>query len=125
MKITAEMLTDKLYDIAKNNAPVRLAYNKKGKVITNVTEKTRVYNKSGRPMKRAVGKENTNMYSPYPGNLKNNGIVRTEKGVKYDYDKVGYIGYANIRSKKPQFIEKTIEDFCQFCVSLGGRIIKK
>jgi hypothetical protein len=125
MKITGNMLADKLLDIAKKNAPVRLAYNKKGEVITKTTEKTRVYTKAGRPMARAVGKKDTNMYSPYPGNLKNNGIVRTENGVKFDYDKVGYIGYANIRSHKPQFIERTVEDFCTWCVGLGGRIIKR
>lgn len=108
MKITAEMLLDKLYDIAQERAPVR-----------------EVNDKNGRPRPRAVGKKGTNMYSPYPGNLKNNGIVRTENGVKFDYDKVGYIGYANIRSHKPQFIERTVDDFCTWCVGLGGRIIKR
>lgn len=108
MKITAKMLLDKLYEYSQERAPVR-----------------QVNDKNGRPLPRAVGKKDTNMYSPYPGNLKNNGIVRTENGVKFDYDKVGYIGYANIRSKKPKFIEKTINDFCDFCVSLGGRIIKR
>ena len=108
MKITAEMLSDKLYEFAKARAPVRSVVDKKG-----------------RPRQRAVGKKGTNMYSPYPGNLKNNGIVRTGKGVKFDYDKVGYIGYANIRSHKPQFIENTVEDFCNFCISLGGRIIQR
>jgi hypothetical protein len=44
------------------------------------------------------------MYSPYPGNLKNNGIVNLGNGVKYDYDKVGYIGYANISSRKAGFM---------------------
>ena len=109
MKITAEKLTERLYEIAQERAPVR-----------------RVKDEKGRPLPRAVGKKGTNMYSPYPGNLKDNGIVRTGKGVKFDYDKVGYIGYANLRSKSsPQFIEKTVDDFCQFCVSLGGRIIKR
>ena len=69
MKITGKMLADKLLWIAKQNAPVRLAYNKKGEVITKTTEKTRVYTKTGRPMARATGKKGTNMYSPYPGNL--------------------------------------------------------
>ena len=108
MKITAEMLFDKLLEFAKQNAPVRV-----------------INDKGGRPSPRAVGKKGTNMYSPYPGNLKNNGIVRTDNGVKFDYDKVGYIGYANQRSHKPQFIERTVDDFCNFCVSLGGRIIKR
>ena len=48
--------------------------------------------------------------------------ARDELGIVFDYNKVGYIGYANLRSKKPQFIEKTVADFCSFCVSLGGRM---
>lgn len=108
MKITAELLLDKLNGFAQNRAPVRSVVDKKG-----------------RPRPRAVGKKGTNMYSPYPGNLKNNGIVRTARGVKFDYDKVGYIGYANKRSSSPRFIENTVEDFCNFCISLGGRIVKR
>ena len=108
MEITAQKLTEELYKISQNHAPVR-----------------EINDKNGKPKPRGVGKEGTNMYSPYPGNLKNNGIVRTENGVVFDYDKVGYIGYANLRSKSPQFIKKTVEDFCNYCVSLGGRIIKR
>ena len=108
MKITTDMLHSKLLRIAKENAPVR-----------SITDK------KGRPKKRAVGKKGTNMYSPYPGNLKNNGIYRTENGVVFDCNKVGYIIYANARSRKPRFIEKTVDDFCTFCVSLGGRIVKR
>lgn len=108
MKITEEMLVNKLLRLAKKNAPVRLVSDKKG-----------------RPRKRAVGKKGTNMYSPYPGNLKNNGIYARGNAVVYDYNKVGYIGYANLRSKKPQFIEKTLDDFLNYCISLGGRIVKR
>ena len=108
MKITEEMLVNKLLKLAKENAPVRL-----------------VADKNGRPRGRAVGKKGTNMYSPYPGNLKNNGIYARGNAVVYDYNKVGYIGYANLYSKKPQFIEKTLDDFLNFCVSLGGRIVKR
>ena len=109
MKITGEMLTAKFLEIAKANAPVRIIADKKG-----------------RPAKRDVGKKGTNMYSPYPGNLKNNGIYRRgSNAVVFDYNKVGYIGYANLYSKKPRFIEKTVADFMQYCVSLGGRIVKK
>lgn len=96
MKITRLMLIVALYGQFQNNAPVR----SKGK---------------------GVGKKGTNMYSPYPGNLKNNGISLTYHGVKLDFNKVGYIGYANARSKSPQFIERSIEDFVQFCIKLGGR----
>lgn len=105
MKVTRERLLEILFDIAQDKAPVRLLKDKKG-----------------RPKKRAVGKPGTNMYSPYPGNLKNNGIYPTRNGIVFDYNKVGYIGYANLRSNSPQFIERTIEDFCSFCVSLGGRM---
>ena len=105
MKITGAMLSEKLLEIAKENAPVR-----------------KIKDKKGRPRSRAVGKRGTNMYSPYPGNLKDNGIVRIQNGIVFDYNKVGYIGYANIRSGSPKFIERTVGDFCQFCVALGGRI---
>ena len=108
MEITGEKLTNKLYEIAQANAPVR-----------------EIVDKKGRPLPRAVGKRGTNMYSPYPGNLKNNGIYRDGNALVYDFNKVGYIGYANIRSHKPQYIEKTINDFCNYCVSLGGRIIQR
>ena len=108
MKITEEMLVNKLLRLAKKNAPVRV-----------------IADKEGRPRKRAVGKKGTNMYSPYPGNLKNNGIYARGNAVVYDYNKVGYIGYANLRSHKPQFIEKTLDDFLNYCISLGGRIVKR
>lgn len=108
MRITEKMLLDKLLFFAKENAPVR-----------------EIKDKNGRPRSRAVGKKGTNMYSPYPGNLKNNGIYDIPNGIRFDYDKVGYIGYANLRSHKPKFIEKTINDFLNYCVSLGGRIIKR
>lgn len=108
MKITEKMLLEKLLFFAKENAPVR-----------------EVKDKNGRPRPRAVGKKGTNMYSPYPGNLKNNGIYPIKNGIRFDYDKVGYIGYANIKSHSPGFIENTIKDFCNYCVSLGGRIIKR
>ena len=125
MKVTKALLVSKLQQIAKANAPVRIVYDAQGQVKTKNLKTGKLYTKSGRPASRAVGKPGTNMYSPYPGNLKNNGIVNLNDGIRYDYTKVGYIGYANIRSKKPQFIEKTIEDFCNFCVALGGRIEKR
>ena len=105
MKITLVMLSSKLLEIAKANAPVRI-----------------VQDKTGRPHSRVSGKKGTNMYSPYPGNLKNNGIVGLQNGVSFDFNKVGYIGYANLYSRKPRFIERTLQDFCNYCVSLGGRI---
>lgn len=126
MVITKAMLVSKLQRIAKENAPVRLVYDAKGNVKTKSLKSGKLYTKSGRPASRAVGKPGTNMYSPYPGNLKNNGVdTNNDWGIRYDYDKVGYIGYANIRSNKPKFIEKTVQDFCAYCVSLGGRVIKQ
>ena len=108
MEITGEKLTNKLYEFAQENAPVRS-----------------IVDKQGRPLPRAVGKKGTNMYSPYPGNLKNNGIYRDGNALVFDFNKVGYIGYANIRSRKPKYIEKSINDFCNYCVSLGGRIVNR
>ena len=108
MRITGNMLSSKLLSLAKENAPVRIVDDSKG-----------------RPRSRAVGKKGTNMYSPYPGNLKNNGIYRRGNAVVFDYNKVGYIGYANLYSKKPQYIEKTLNDFLNYCVSLGGRIERR
>ena len=125
MRITKAMLVSKLQRIAKENAPVRLVYDDKGNVKTKSLKSGKLYTKSGRPASRSVGKPGTNMYSPYPGNLKNNGVVLIDGGIRYDYDKVGYIGYANIRSHKPKFIEKTVQDFLAYCISLGGRVIKQ
>ena len=146
MRITAEMLAAKLLEFAKKNAPVRVltfkryqrtVYSKTetyakdvkrgGKVVHKAGDRKVIHNrgrlKTGES--RAVGKKGTNMYSPYPGNLKKNGIYAIENGVRFDYDKVGYIGYANKYSHKPRYIEKTVDDFCQYCVSLGGRIIRR
>ena len=108
MQITMSYLRETLYDIAQKNAPVRTMTDKKG-----------------RPRPRATGKKGTNMYSPYPGNLKNNGIYAVKNGVVFDYNKVGYIGYANIRSSEPQFIQNTVNEFLNQCVSLGGRIVSQ
>ena len=108
MKITGYMLLSKLLELAKQNAPVRL-----------------VADNGKRPRQRAVGKKGTNMYSPYPGNLKNNGIYMRGDAVVYDYNKVGYIGYANLYSRRPRYIEKTLVDFLNYCVALGGRIVKR
>ena len=108
MEITGERLVNELHKIAQKNAPVR-----------------EVDDKKGRPRPRAVGKKGTNMYSPYPGNLKNNGIYRDGNALVFDYNKVGYIGYANIRSHNPHYIEKTVNDFCNYCVALGGRIVQR
>ena len=97
MKITKIQLKTQLYWILKNQAPVR--------------------QKPGE-----TGKKGTNMYSDSPGNLVRAGIYMTNRGVVLDYNKVGYIGYANIRSHKPHYIEKSINLFLDWCVAHGGRI---
>lgn len=96
MKVTRVMLQTALYAQFQDKAPVR-------------------------SFGGAVGKKGTNMYSPYPGNLKNNGIYQTNNGVRLDLNKVGYIGYANKTSKSPQYIERSIDGFIQYCITLGGK----
>ena len=98
MQITRTMLETRLYEIFQKNAPVRQTGG-------------------------ATGKRGTNLYSPYPGNLKNNGIWQTNTGVRLDLNKVGYIWYANLKSRKPNYIEKSVSEFLQWLVSLGGRIL--
>ena len=78
MRITKAMLVAKLQYIAKENAPVRVVYDAEGNVKTKSLKTGKLYTKSGRAASRAVGKPGTNMYSPYPGNLKNNGVVRID-----------------------------------------------
>lgn len=99
MQITRVMLESELELAFSRNAPVRSTHG-------------------------AVGKKGTNMYSPYPGNLKNNGIVRTEKGIKLDVNRVGYIWYANKSSRKPNYIGKSVDEFLAWCQALGARIEK-
>lgn len=97
MNITFEEIQAELARILINNAPVRVP-----------------------PPYGSVGKKGTNMESPYPGNLQQNGIELTSKGARLNYNKVGYIGYANLRSKKPQFIEKSVDELVNCLIQLGG-----
>lgn len=108
MKITRVMLESHLLEFLKANAPVR------GEGIKG--------DKLPRYAYGAVGKKGTNMYSPYPGNLKNNGIVQTKSGAKLDINRVGYIWYANKTSRKPNYIGKGVDDFLKWCQTLGARI---
>ena len=113
MRLTIEIAMENLKNILKEKAPVRVAYEKNG----------RVYN--GGP----VGKPGTNMYSPYPGNLKNNGIYpgyRTpDKGtiVLSGVDgKVGYLPYTETRSRKPNWQAQSVEQFVgDLCALYGGK----
>lgn len=61
--------------------------------------------------------------SPFPGNLKKNGnqIVSSGDGykVKHGYEPACYALYANKRSRKPQYIEKSIRDFAALMARKG------
>ena len=61
--------------------------------------------------------------SPFPGNLKQNGnrIVDTGDGlkVKHGYEPARYAIYANKRSRKPKYIEKSINEFKALMESFG------
>ncbi len=104
MQLTIELAMNKLLYILKENAPVRMSPGPKGK-------------------------PGTNMYSPYPGNLKNNGIYagyRTaDKGtiVLSGVDgKVGYLPYTETRSRKPNWQARSIEQFVgDLCALYGGK----
>lgn len=102
--VTMEMLIYDLAYIAKENAPVRQY-----------------------PL-GAVGKPGTTMYSPYPGNLKNNGIIpqvfSPTKARLIFGGPVGYAGYANKTSFKPGYQEKTVNDFVQKLITKYGGTLK-
>ena len=53
--------------------------------------------------------------SPFPGNLKQNGTQLVEQSdavvVKHGYEPAMYALYANKKSRKPQYIEKSIQQF--------------
>lgn len=61
--------------------------------------------------------------SPFPGNLKKNGnqIVSSGNGVKvkHGYEPACYALYANKRSSKPKYIEKSISEFAALMASKG------
>lgn len=61
--------------------------------------------------------------SPFPGNLKKNGnqIVTSGDGfkVKHGYEPARYALYANKRSRKPKYIQKSIKEFCALVADEG------
>ena len=61
--------------------------------------------------------------SPFPGNLKQNGnqIVSSGDGykVKHGYKPARYALYANKTSRKPRYIEKSINEFATLMASEG------
>ena len=104
MTLTIELAMTKLLWALKENAPVRLTPGPKGK-------------------------QGTNMYSPYPGNLKNNGIYagyRTaDKGtivLSGTDGKVGYLPFTETRSHRPGWQQRSIESFVSdLCAVYGGK----
>lgn len=105
MNLTLETVMNELLYTLKENAPVR----------------------TYPPGK--VGKPGTNMFSPYPGNLKNNGIyagyTTATSGtiiLSGTDGKVGYLPYTETRSKKPNWQSKSIEQFVsKLCSTYGGK----
>lgn len=63
--------------------------------------------------------------SPFPGNLKKNGNQIVESGngykVKHGYEPACYALYANKRSRKPQYIEKSISKFVKRMANKGWK----
>jgi hypothetical protein len=61
--------------------------------------------------------------SPHPGNLKNHGnvIQATESGytLRHGYRPAPYALYANKKSRKPNYIEKSIQEFKSFLAAKG------
>ena len=61
--------------------------------------------------------------SPFPGNLKVNGnrIVQTASGyrLEHGYRPAPYALYANKSSRKPKYIEKSIDEFLGYLRTLG------
>ena len=70
----------------------------------------------------AIGKKGTNMYSPRPGNLRDNSFLFYTDAFVVDERLVGYVKYANKTSRKPQFLEKTNQDFLKEMRARGGKI---
>lgn len=104
-RLTLDIAGNELYRIFKNNAPVRTF------------------------PPGPVGKKGTNMYSPYPGNLMNNGIWWENTGANSGRvalsgtdGKVGYLPYTETRSRKPGWQEKSVNEFVsRLCSVYGGK----
>ena len=64
--------------------------------------------------------------SPFPGNLQRNGTqwVETSDGVvlKHGYEPARYALFANARSRKPQYIEKSQRDFLAYLSGEGWEV---
>ena len=62
--------------------------------------------------------------SPYPGNLKNNGIYITANGVYTGGDNAPYAIYTESRSRKKGWHKKSNEEFLQLLQRKYGGIIE-
>lgn len=97
-----EMLVYEFANILKNNAPVRTY-----------------------PLGE-VGKKGTKFYSPYPGNLRNNGILPNVQHANHGSviigGPVGYAVYTETRSKKLHWQEKSLNEFIARLQAMGGEI---
>lgn len=104
MKLTIEIAAGNLLRILKQNAPVGKGVGPKGK-------------------------PGTNMYSPFRGNLRANGIYfgykTANKGavVLSGVDgKVGYLPYTEARGKSAGWQEKSVNEFVSWlCSTYGGK----
>lgn len=109
MHLTIDIAMYNLYNILKENAPVRDEQKYPG----------------------PKGKPGTNKYSPYPGNLRNNGIYPGYKGADRGQivlsgtdGKVGYLPYTETKSNKPGWQQKSINQFVsRLCSTYGGKRI--
>ena len=103
-RLTLDLALNELLRITKNNAPVR-------------------------SFPGPTGKKGTNMYSPYPGNLQNNGIYGENLGatsgrvvLSGTEGKVGYLPYTETRSHRPGWQAKSINEFVsRLCTVYGGK----
>lgn len=128
-------LLDKTYEILKNNLPYREPYEYTYK--RGYTDRNGQYHEKGTTVVRnggPKGKPGTSFYSPYPGNLKNNGVYRTKDSIVLDVKKVGYIPFADKRAHKhtnggtnggPDFIRRTENDVVDHLRRIGCKVVKE
>lgn len=96
--ITPEMITMAFYDIMKQNAPVR------------------------KFPPGPIGKKGTPFYSPYPGNLRNNGVLCDFFSKDHTRIRVGGpVGYA-VYTERSGWQEKSVAEFINLLKSYGGEI---
>lgn len=70
----------------------------------------------------AVGKKGTNFYSARPGWMRDTAFLLYSDTFVLSERLVGYIGYANVTSRKPGFIQKIDKEFRNEMIKKGGRI---